>query len=317
MRQGYTHPALCLILTLICTPLTASPWFTGPILAPAGHTLPRGHTNLETYGFFTHVTRVFDNNGNTVPVPYTANNTLNPLFTHGLTDRMDLQFSLPMAYNRVNGVRAHHIADTSITLGYQVMEQKESRWRPNLRITLQESIPTGRFEQLIPRNNGADATGIGTWQTELNLNFQHLHQFSEKHYLRTRFSLGYAAASNVNVNGITPYGSGIDADGNLFPGNLYTIDLAGEFTLNQQWVAVMEGYYSNRGATRFAGFPGFKAPGVLAIVGNRMAEQISLAPAIEYNINANVGVIAGFWFALVGKNSADFRSPVVALNAYW
>lgn len=317
MQKRYSTTLFYLLLSFACSQANASPWFTGPILAPAGHTLPRGHSNLETYGFFTHVDKVFDNNWNTVSVPNTINNTLNPLFTHGLTDRLDLQFSLPMAYNRVADVRAHHIADTSLTLGYQLIEQGDSRWRPNLRVTVQENIPTGRYEQLIPRNNGADSTGIGAYQTELNLNFQRLNQLSEMHYLRTRLSLGYAYAGKVKIHGITPYGSGLDADGRLLPGELYTVDLAGEFTLTQKWVAVMEGYFSSRGATRFGGFPGFTAPNVLATVGHGLVEQVSLAPAIEYNFNANYGVIAGYWFAVAGKNSADFRSAVIALNAYW
>jgi len=317
MRLSSQRFLIGVLLSVICCQSQASPWFTGPILAPAGHTVARGHTNLETYGFFTWVNRVYDNNGNTVAIDHTTNNTLNPLFTHGLTDKLDLQFSLPFAYNRVKDVRAHHIADTSLTLGYQALEQKGARWRPDLRITLQESIPTGRFEQLIPRNNGADSTGIGAWQTELNANFQHLRQISETHYLRTRLSLGYAHASKVRIHDVTPYGSGLFADGHLKPGQLYTVDLAGEFTLTQKWVAVMEGYFSSRGATSFKGFPGFTAPGVLATVGHRLAEQISLAPAVEYNFTPNLGVIAGFWFAVTGKNTAEFRSPVIALNAYW
>lgn len=317
MLSRYKGSLLFLFLTLTSSITVAGPWFTGPILAPAGHTIPRGHTNLEIYGFFTNVNGVYDNNWNFVNVPTQQSNILNPLFTHGLTDTMDLQFSLPMAYNRIGGAHSRHIGDVSVMLGYQALEQNQSLWRPDLRITLQENIPTGRYEELIPQNNGADSTGIGAYQTTLNFNFQLLRQLSETHYLRTRLSLDYAYASNVRVHGITPYGSGLFANGLLKPGELYTVDLAGEFTLNQHWVAVMEGFFSSRGAASFAGFPGYNAPGVLAVVGNPLANQISLAPAMEYNFTSNVGLIAGVWFTLAGKNTSCFTSPVVALNMYW
>lgn len=37
---------------------------------------------------------------------------------------------------------------------------------------------------------------------------------------------------------------------------------------------------------------------------------------MEYNFNASVGIIAGVWFTVVGRNSPDFISAVMALNIY-
>ncbi len=44
--------------------------------------------------------------------------------------------------------------------------------------------------------------------------------------------------------------------------------------------------------------------------------QFSIAPAIEYNWNANIGIIFGSWFTLAGKNSTQFTSGVFAFNYY-
>lgn len=41
----------CAFLLLSST-ANAGPWWTGPLLAPAGHTIPKGHSNLELYGFY-------------------------------------------------------------------------------------------------------------------------------------------------------------------------------------------------------------------------------------------------------------------------
>jgi hypothetical protein len=45
--------------------------------------------------------------------------------------------------------------------------------------------------------------------------------------------------------------------------------------------------------------------------------QYSLAPAIEYNWNIDLGVISGVWFTFAGKNAEAFASWVTALNYYY
>ncbi len=40
--------------------LYADPWFTGPILAPAGRVVQIGHINFELYGFWTTKTGSYD-----------------------------------------------------------------------------------------------------------------------------------------------------------------------------------------------------------------------------------------------------------------
>lgn len=309
---------LGLVYLLIgCNTVQADPWWTGPLLAPAGHSVPAGHTNFELYEFHTDNDGIYNRHWKLTHTADTISDVINPIFTHGLTDRLDIQFGVPYAFNRGTSGSSNHISDTGVTLGYQLIEQKDSRWRPDIRFTIQEIIPTGRFHDLSPVNNGAGSTGLGSYQTAASLNMQLLTQFTDIHYLRTRLSLSYVYASDASIHGLSSYGGTPQTDGVVDPGNLSSIDLAGEFSLTQHWVAVMEGYFATRDAARFRGTPGFTSNGVLAKIGNDNVDEITLAPAIEYNFNANVGIIGGVWFTVAGKDTSEFQSIVVALNAYF
>ncbi len=295
----------------------ADPWFTGPILAPPGRTIPNGHTNFEVYVFDTLTQGIFDRNWQLIRLPRSESIVVNPIFSHGYADKFDIQFSVPFVYNNARRTNTRYVGDSALTLGYQLIEQNNSRWRPNLRITLQEIIPTGRFRQLNPANNGADATGSGSYQTAFGLNLQHLAQFNEVNYLRTRISLSYVYAFPVSVEGLTSYGGTNSTSGRVWPGDLMSLDWAYEYTVTQNWVAVMETFIASRNATHFKGFIGLDPMGRMVDIGRRASINITLAPALEYNFSGNLGIIAGPWFSIAGKNTPDFLSYVVAINGFW
>ncbi len=316
IARNFLPTALMALSLTTAQPGWAGPWFTGPLLAPAGHTIPRGHSNLEIYGFDTQVNGVFGKNWNFIHTPRSESIVGNPIFSHGLTDRLDVQYGVPYVYNRNLGHSARGLGDTSVALGYQLLEQRKSKWIPDLRVTFQEVVPTGKFKDLNPLNNGADATGLGSYQSGIAFNSQHLLTFYD-HYLRTRLSLNYLEASRVSLRGFSSFGGTSQTRGSIDPGSLFTADLAAEFSLNQNWVAVMEAYYATRAATKFRGFVGTDAQGNPVGIGHGDIEEITLAPAIEYNFSGNVGIIAGPWFTVAGRETTDFISYVVALNIYW
>lgn len=295
----------------------SAPWYTGPLLAPSGKTIPRGHIDLETYAFYTENTGRFDRHWKLIESPSSQSIQINPLFSYGLTSNMDLQFSLPYTINRSQGQSGKHIGDVFALLGFQALEQKESAWRPDLRLTIQQIFPTGRFDDLNPTNLGTDVTGVGSYQTTFGLNFQHLNTLFQRYYLRKRLSLTYLYAAPVHIRGHTSYGGNAETNGSISPGNMASIDLAGELSLTQNWVLVMEGFYFKRNASNFTGNPGLNSEGLPLTIGNDIIQEFSLAPAIEYNFSANYGLIAGVWFSVKGKDAPDFMSTIIALNAFW
>lgn len=283
----------------------ASPWFTGPLLAPSGKTIPAGHFNFEPYAFYS-----------TFPAGF-RNIEVIPIVTAGINDFMDLQTSLPYDYNWDGGEHGNGIGDFSIALGFQALRQKDKSWLPDLRVVLQEIIPTGRFDHLDPKKLSTDETGTGSYQTILGFNFQKLFTLSNDHYLRTRLSLAAAFSSVVYVEGANAFGGNRLTRGKVNPGNSYSIDGAVEYTLNQHWVPVMEVLYAHSNSTSFIGNPGFTPGGSFANVGGAGGDSASLAPAIEYNFTATLGIIGGVWFSVTGPHSGKFTSTAVAVNYFF
>lgn len=316
MKKTGTRFFFGVIFFALFSSVYADPWFTGPLLAPAGKTIPKGHINFEPYVFYTENLGQFNRHWRLSHSPHSDNIQFLPIFSYGLTDRMDFQFSIPYVRNRNRTQTSDYIGDTGLLLGFQVMEQQESKWRPNLRITLQQILPTGRYERLNPLYLGTDSTGLGSYQNALGLNFQHLMPIYD-FYLRTRFCLNFVHAQSVNIHGLSSYGGTVNTKGQIDPGNLMSADLAGELSITQHLVLVMEGYYFNRGNTHFTGLVGLNPLGVPGTIGHDDIQEFSMAPAIEYNFTSNYGIIAGAWFSTKGKDAPDFISTVIAFNAFW
>ena len=294
-----------------------APWFTGPILAPSGKTLPSGHTNLEVYSFNVHSNGRYNNQSRFESRPSSDTAQFSGIFGHGLSDSFDMQFSFPYTINKFGGKTDQNVGDMVALIAYQVMTQPEGTWWPNLRIALQESIPTGKYDRLSTALLTTDDHGKGSYLTTLNFNFQTLFHPFVDHFLRTRLSLGFTQPSTVHVQGVSVIGGTRDTYGTFNPGRAARVDLAGEFTLNQNIVVVMEGLYGVGAPLHFTGFPGLTNLGQPLSLESGKNKQLSFAPALEYNFTSNIGVIAGVWFSVMGQNVSQFCSPVFAVNAYW
>lgn len=303
------------ILTICFHRVTyADPWFTGPLLAPAGKTVALGHFNFEMYAFDTKLLGEYDARGRKIKVPPFQSLQYNPLLTYGLADNVDAEISIPYTKNKSVGKSAQHIGDTTVIIGIQALRQQPKSWIPNLRIGIAEVIPTGRYDNLNPTDLGTGVTGAGCYQTILGFHFQDLAQFSETHYLRTRLTLSYVYADPNKTTGKTGFGGTLTTRGHIKPGNTMAADVAGEFSVTQNWVAVMEVYYLYHQKSRFTGQDRYF--GEISI--NHPAFfTTSIAPAIEYNFSEHFGIIGGAWLSVRGKNSPVFSSAVIAFNTYW
>jgi hypothetical protein len=318
MRHYLKAAFFFLFSTCFTSFVWADPWFTGPLLAPAGHTVPKGHTNFEIYGLNVNTDGHYNQLNHIIKDPLFQTFIINPILTHGFTDWLDVQLVLPYAFNSTLGRNTNRLSDLSTAFGIQLMEQKKEPWKPTLRLLIQETYPTGRFERLNPASFGTDATGLGAYQTQIGLNFQHLANVFDTHYLRTRLILSRIYSSDVHVHGFSSYGGTATTDGKIATGASDAIDLAFEYTLTQNWVAVMEGYYSRGQETRFDGILSVIDIGNPAeLIGRDKFSVTGLAPAIEYNFNANIGLIGGVWFPVQGTNTSHFITYTLALNAYW
>jgi hypothetical protein len=282
----------------------AGPWMTGPLLAPSGKNIPPGHLNIEPYAFYTEYPMGF------------KNIEVLPIVSLGVFNFMDVLISLPYDYSWVPGAHGSGIGDVTAGIGLQLHRQDENSLLPDVRLVLQEVIPTGRFDKLGETKFATDQTGTGARTSLASLNFQQLLNLAHDHYLRTRLSLAASTSSSVRVNGVNVFGGARDTFGRVRPGNNYAADLAFEYSLTQNWVPVFEVLYTKSTASNFTGNPGFTPGGVIASIGGPGGEQTSLAPALEYNFSSNLGVIFGVWFSVKGPQAAKFTAATIAVDYF-
>lgn len=322
MRLSFLAALICFSSTLFVYSTDANPelaqelailqpWFTGPLLAAAGHTIPKGHTNWEPYIFAT------GNLGTYSQGNVGKSTEVNPLInmSHGLTEWMDIQVISGLIWNFADKQNDIRLSDTIIYFGFQALNDKRGFFCPDLRITLSEVFPSGHYQYLDPKKKGTDSTGGGSFQTSLFFNFQKLFVFTSKLF-RVRLNLGYTVPSFVKVHSFNTYGGGYGANARVRPGGRFSTILGGELMLNQNWVVAIDLAFNRQSKTTYTGNPGVLPNGQKATLKSPYSTQFSLAPAIEYNFNENVGIIGGVWFTVAGRNSQDFASGVLAINVY-
>ena len=280
----------------------ALPWMTGPLLAPNAKTIAPGHINFEPYLFYTLYPEQYRNFETT------------PYLTTGLTSFMDIETSIPYDISWDKGQHGNDIGDYSLGIGLQVLREVNHSWIPNLRLVIQEIFPTGKFDRLNPKKLGTDQTGLGSYQSLISFNFSKLTPLKDGRYLHTSFALAGVYTSTVKVNGFNVFGGNETTRGKVHPGNSYSIDLAFEYIVTEHWVPVFEALYTNSGPSNFSGSPGFTPGGSFNSVGSGGGKQTSLAPAIEYNFNANLGIIAGVWFSVTGPHAGQFTANTIAID---
>lgn len=323
------------------------PWFTGPLIALSGEVEPIGHGYVA--GEFQDITSrgIFDTTHRFIPSPRYSSDWGLFIFTYGIAKNMDAGVLVSYYRNQNLGQSRSGVGDTLATLGFQLAEQGEQKWRPSVRFTIQETLPSGRFDNLNPALYGTDVGGGGSYLTIASFNFELLSHYGEQ-YIKTHLCTGLMYASPVYIQGVSAYGGAPDTTGTVTPGNALLVDLAAEYSMTQHWVSVMEAFFYAQQPATFHGHLGearhrspiaFDArrhlsravgrivalnllPSIRNIdggnsLGNASVMQVILAPAIEYNFTSTMGVIGGVWILPQGKNTNAFFSSLISLVVSW
>ncbi len=173
------------------------------------------------------------------------------------------------------------------------------------------TFPTGKYQKLRPSKKGTDLSGQGSFHTNASLEFYKVYRLNDHHFLSATLYLSYTYLVPVHVKGFNAYGGGHHTRGKVHPGNILKGILSFEYTLNQNWVLSIDNVYIHINKNRFNGHRGFTDSGDVASVGGPSSEQISFAPAIEYNFSSSFGINTGAWVTAWGRNSTEFRSFVI------
>ena len=288
-----------------------TPWLTGPLLTPSGDTVPKGHFNFEPYIFSNNNTGFFNNHWHLHSNIETTHNINFQMLTQiGLTQCMDFSINPQFFFNWEGSQDEWLPGDFGIELSVQLTRETPGSWMPAIKFSIAETLPTGQYQNLVMKKLGTDAGGGGSWGTLFKFVCTKLWHFSGHHFLAARLSGGTQLFSNVKVNGANAYGGDSSTKGVVHPGVAVPFYLGLEYTMTRHWALALDLVSIYTAPTRFKGT-------TLCPVGNKThSYTLSIAPAIEYNFNFNVGLIAGIWTTLVGRNTYNFINGVVAVNVF-
>ncbi len=155
-------------------PTKVIPWFTGPLLAPSGNTIPPKHVNVEPYIYFMAFTASYDDQWHKVSKPNVYTLLSQTFVQIGINSFMDCQIVPELFYQFTQGVRSTQIGDLPLSIDFQLFRDIPNDWRPSAKFTLKASCPFGKYQNLNPNKLGTDGVGSGSWNPGLALDFSKL-----------------------------------------------------------------------------------------------------------------------------------------------
>ncbi len=241
---------------------------------------------------------------------WSANPAVEVIFE--LTKRLGIELTGGLLSNFRGNQKATHFTDSSIILGYEVLEDRKDSWVPNFRLGLEILLPTGHYNHLDPKKQGIDITGSGAYFFGPLLAFSKTFRFP-CHFMNLYWSFGYLFPTNAYLKGLNTYGGGHGTRGKIRPGQGLAAILSAEYSLSNHWVLALDIELLHQTASsHFKGRPGILSPGIPAPVGLPSSISLSVAPQIEYNFNSKSGIIFGAWGTVAGRNSRAFASAIFA-----
>lgn len=294
-------------------------WWTGPLLAASPVTLPQGHFLIEPYVFDAIPRGHYAKDGTRQPGSHANNFGSQSYFLYGLVDRLSVGFIPRFGFNDPSEGRSSSkvgIGDLTLQATYGLTRFEEGSWIPSTAFVLQETLPTGKYDRLGDRP--ADGFGGGIYSTTLAVYSQYFFWMPNGRILRTRLDVSYSISGSAGVQDVSVYGTGEGFRGRVRPGNSTVVDAAWEYSATRNWVLAIDVEYARNSNTHVWGLDlqgsGAGLPPATVEVNSGPGHAWSLAPAIEYNFNSRVGIIAGAKLTVAGRNATALVIPVAAIN---
>jgi hypothetical protein len=279
-------------------------WWTGPLLAPGAGTLPRGHILVEPYVYDVMQYGSYDRNG-TLQAAQHQNGFGNLTYIiYGLVKRFSVGLIPTFGYTKVSsGPSSSNIGmgDLGVLAQYRLTPDT---WLAKASLAIQETFPTGAYENL--GGNPNNGFGSGVYNTKVSLYTQTLAWMPNGRILRLRLNLSQSFSSHGSLSGVSVYGTGTDFSGTVVPGNTFTVDAAGEYSITRNWVFATDLVHGTTGDTLIEG------GGIVNHLG--WSNSFAFAPAFEYNWSPAIGIIAGVRLFPAGHNTSASVTPVFAIN---
>lgn len=290
-------------------------WWTGSLLAQSATTLPAGR-------FYTEPTLAdnipfarFDGEGKPHAVrPENGISSSLPL-KYGITDRLAVGAVLRLDYDwAVHGPSSSAIGvgDPSLQLQYRLTRYRPDSRVPAIAVSVQESLPAGRYDRL---DRQTDGFGTGAYATTLASCFQSFFWMPNGRIVRARVDLFYTVSRPVSVQGRSVYGTPDDFRGYAKRGGSAAVDVAFEYSASRNWVLAADFWLERDAGVRVSGISPRAAAGSWKFLsGSGVGRELLVAPAIEYNWSSRLGVIVGVRTTVAGRNETGFATPIVAFS---
>lgn len=291
-----------------------NPWYAGPLVTPSASMMPPGSANIQPYLFIQGNYASFNEDRKSISLPhnlYTV--TVMAPMQVGVTDSTDVVVNPSAKANWQNHHSGGGFGDLGLTYGFKIFA--ETLYIPKFKFTVAETFPTGRYKNLSPTT--LNGTGAGAYSTTFGFATGKVIWWTYPYPMNTRLFFGYTISTMVNVSGYNSYGGGIGTKGRVRPGNQITADFGYEVSFNQRWVFAFDVVYQAQNRTKFHGTPGTTAEGAVASVGGGYNDNLSLAPALEYNFNESFSILWGVQFSVYGRNSANFVNGQFSVEYSW
>ena len=282
-------------------------WWTGPLLAASASTLPQGHFLVEPYLFDVITYGRHDADGHRLSTPHQNDFGSQSYVLYGVTDRISAGVIPRFGYEKTSGgpnSTGLQVGDLTLQAQYRLTQFHEGSWVPTMSFVVGETLPTGKYDRL--DQHPGDGFGAGAYTTLLSLYSQEYFWLGNGRILRMRLDLTYGLSSQVGLRGVSVYGTGAGFTGQAQPGDTFTADVSWEYSVTRNWVLALDVVYERDASTTVTGNTLRASSGT--------SRSVGFAPAVEYNFNSRIGIIAGARFIPIGRNTGISVTPVAALN---
>lgn len=294
-------------------------WWTGPMLAPSAATLPQGHFLIEPYLYDLSQQGQFDRNGVKRGVPESNGFGSLTYINYGLIDKLTIGLIPTFGYNRVSdGPSSSSVGmgDVTVQGQYRLTKFREGHRIPTMSFAVQETFPSGKYDQL--GNRPSNGLGSGAYTTTFAFYSQTYFWLPNRRILRMRVNVSQSISSGVKVKGVSVYGTDAEFQGHGKPGGTSFVDASWEYSLTRSWVLALDATYRYQRSTRVIGNDAVASPSAQESPQIRLNtgynDAIGFAPAIEYSCNSKVGILLGARVIPIGRNTAATITPAIAIN---
>ncbi len=293
------------------SPIGIDPYYIGSLLSPNPALTKAGVVAIQPTVAYAAQTGAFDaNGGRGAAINKTDALQSSTSIRYGITDTITAQFIPttsaifgPQGFN--SGSQA---GDTAIDLDYLLMRGNNAG-KPGVTASFGVDLPTGRYENLA---NASDGFGGGSYRARLGVISQSVFLGGSQHPIRIRvYANGEIPLAGVGLHGFTTFGTDGAFNGFATPGISGTFGAALEYSFTQKFVFAFDIFHGFNAANRIRGA---EAAGPLVSYASGAADATQVAPALEYSLTENLGIVAGIAFSVAGHNSSAQAVPQVEFN---